>query len=87
MFIDYPSIIIQNGKNGYGSLDDSQSVIEDHDKDDNKSSNFQISYRVVARDTLSEIASMYGTTYEKIAELNGISNPNLIYPGQVLRVL
>ena len=37
-------------------------------------------------DTLSGIADKYGTTYQEIAEMNGIINPNLIYPGQCLRV-
>jgi nucleoid-associated protein YgaU len=27
---------------------------------------------------------MFGTTYQKIAADNGIANPNLIFPGQVL---
>lgn len=43
-------------------------------------------YTVVRGDTLSGIASRYGTTYQKIASDNGISNPNLIYPGQVLKI-
>lgn len=43
-------------------------------------------YTVKSGDTLSGIASKYGTTYQKIAQMNGISNPNLIYPGQKLRV-
>ncbi|MED5831812.1 LysM peptidoglycan-binding domain-containing protein, partial [Streptococcus anginosus] len=29
----------------------------------------------------------YGTTYQQLAALNGISNPNYIYVGQVLRVV
>ena len=29
---------------------------------------------------------MYGVTVNQIAELNHISNPNLIYPGQVFRI-
>lgn len=41
-------------------------------------------YTVKAGDTLSGIASKYGTSYQKIAADNGIKNPNLIYPGQVL---
>lgn len=41
-------------------------------------------YTVRYGDTLSEIASKYGTTYQHLANMNGISNPNLIYPGQVL---
>ena len=43
-----------------------------------------IYYTVRSGDTLSDIASRYNTTYQAIAEKNGISNPNLIYPGQVL---
>lgn len=41
-------------------------------------------YIVKSGDTLSGIAKKYGTTYQKIASDNGISNPNLIYPGQKL---
>ncbi|MBS4900676.1 MAG: LysM peptidoglycan-binding domain-containing protein [Clostridiales bacterium] len=37
-------------------------------------------------DTLSDIAARFGTTYQSIAERNGIDNPNLIYPGQVLTI-
>lgn len=44
-------------------------------------------YYVVKRgDTLSGIASKYGTTYQKLAQMNGISNPNKIYAGQRIRV-
>ena len=43
-------------------------------------------YVVVKGDTLSRIASSYGTTYQKLAEYNGIANPNLIYPGQHIRI-
>ena len=43
-------------------------------------------YTVQANDTLSGIASKYGTTYQAIAKLNGIANPNLIYVGQKLRI-
>ncbi len=37
-------------------------------------------------ETLSGIAQHYGTTYQEIARLSGIANPNLIYPGQKVRV-
>ena len=37
-------------------------------------------------DTLSGIAAKYGTTYQHLAAINNIANPNLIYPGQVLKV-
>ena len=41
-------------------------------------------YKVQSGDTLSEIAARYGTTVNELMSLNGISNPNLIYPGEVL---
>ena len=44
------------------------------------------SYTVKARDTLSEIAAQYGTTVQKIATLNNIKNPDIIYVGQVLKI-
>jgi murein DD-endopeptidase MepM/ murein hydrolase activator NlpD len=41
-------------------------------------------YTVQKHDTLSAIASKYGTTYQKIASDNGIKNPNVINIGQKL---
>lgn len=43
-------------------------------------------YTVRSGDTLSGIASRYGTTYQQLAAWNNISNPNLIQIGQVLIV-
>jgi membrane-bound lytic murein transglycosylase D len=43
-------------------------------------------YRVQHGDALGEIASQFGTTTRRIQALNGVSNPNRIYPGQVLLV-
>lgn len=43
-------------------------------------------YTVQSGDTLSSIAAKFGTSYQALANLNGISNPNLIYVGQALRV-
>lgn len=43
-------------------------------------------YTVQNGDTLSGIASRYGTTWQKLQAMNGISNPNLIYAGQRIRV-
>lgn len=45
-----------------------------------------VKYTVKKGDTLSKIAKAYGTTVKAIQELNGITNPNLIYPGQVFVV-
>ncbi len=43
-------------------------------------------YVVVKGDTLSGIAAKYGTTYQELAKLNGIENPNLIFPGQKINI-
>lgn len=45
-----------------------------------------ITYVVQPGDTLSEIAVRYGTTYQQLAALNNISNPDLIHPGQTIRI-
>ena len=43
-------------------------------------------YIVKKGDTLSSIASKYGTTYQQLAKINNLKNPNIIYPGQVLKI-
>lgn len=43
-------------------------------------------YTVRAGDTLSGIAARYGTSWQALAQKNGLANPNLIFPGQVLRI-
>ena len=43
-------------------------------------------YIVQSGDTLSGIAKKYNTTYLKLAQENNISNPNLIYPGQKIKI-
>ncbi len=45
-----------------------------------------INYTIQRGDTLSEIASRYGTTVNILANLNGISNPNRIYAGNIIKV-
>lgn len=45
-----------------------------------------IIYEVKAGDTLSKIAAAYKTTVKAIAELNGITNVNLIHVGQKLKI-
>lgn len=45
-----------------------------------------IYYTIKAGDTLSGIAEKYGTTYQYLADINGIDDPNLIYTGQTLIV-
>lgn len=48
--------------------------------------NNTVIYTVRRGDTLNKIARKYGTTVADIAELNQISNPNLIYVGQTLTI-
>ena len=43
-----------------------------------------ITYTVQRNDNLTSIAARFGTTVSELVRLNNISNPNLIYPGQVL---
>ena len=43
-------------------------------------------YTVKNGDTLSGIANKFGTTYQKLAEINGISDPNKIFAGQVIKI-
>ncbi len=43
-------------------------------------------YVVKSGDTLSAIGARYGVNYMDIARASGISNPNVIHPGQVLTI-
>ena len=41
---------------------------------------------VMKGETLSGIANKYGTSYNRLARINGIVNPNIIYVGQIIRI-
>ena len=43
-------------------------------------------YTVKSGDCLSAIAQKYGTTVSQLVKWNNIKEPDLIYPGQTLRV-
>lgn len=50
-------------------------------------SNSSQTVAVAPGDTLSGIAKKYGTTYVRLFDANpGIQNPNLIYPGEAIRI-
>ena len=49
-------------------------------------SNSIVTYTVKSGDTLSSIASKYNTTYQKLAQYNNITNPNIINIGQVIKI-
>ncbi|ERK56408.1 LysM domain protein [Gemella bergeri ATCC 700627] len=43
-------------------------------------------YTVVLGDTLGKISTKFGVSVDKLVQLNNVSNPNLIYVGEVLKV-
>jgi LysM repeat protein len=51
-----------------------------------KSRQKPVFYQVKKGDTLSKIARKLGTTWQELAKLNHIKNPDLIKPYQILRV-
>lgn len=72
----------------YGNGDDRKIVLGDKYSEVQNIINGSeaVYYEVKSGDTLSKIASMYNTTYQSIAKLNGIQDPNKIYVGQKLRI-
>ena len=86
-FYDYPAIMKQKGLNGFSANADvkPQDPITPTPQPTPAPSNDTI-YVVKAGDTLSGIASKYGTTYQTLAAYNNISNPNLIYVGQQIKI-
>ena len=71
---DFPTIIKNGGFNGYGKNTSIKPPVHVY------------TYIVQSGDTLSAIANRFGTTYQHLAQINGISNPNKIYPGQILKI-
>ncbi len=51
-------------------------------KEDTQGDTQETFYIVKQNDTLSKIANMYNTTYQKLADYNNIKNPDLIFVGQ-----
>jgi len=43
-------------------------------------------YTFQSGDTLSKIAKRFGVTVDAMVKANNIANPNLIKPGQVLKI-
>lgn len=82
-YVDFPNIIKNGGFNGYGK---GSGTTTSTDTSTNTSSSETITYTVKKGDTLSGIASKYGTTYQKLAEINGIADPDKIYAGQVIKI-
>lgn len=66
-------------------LDDNSEIPNNENPNGNYNTE-TIYYTVKRGDNLSTIASLYRTTVQEIAQINGIQDVNLIYPGQVLRI-
>lgn len=84
-----------NGINGAVDMDlyteeiflDEATQIPNIEQPENSNINTQnITYTVQRGDTLWSIANRYGTSIQEIVNLNNITNPNLIYPGQQIRI-
>lgn len=50
------------------------------------STSSMITYTVESGDTLSGIAEQYGVTVQQLCSWNGINDPNLIYPGEIIKI-
>ena len=80
-FIDYASVIKEAGLNHL----DGNAPSPDPSPSPSPSPDY-VTYVIQSGDTLSGIAQRFGTTYQAIASLNGLSDPNLIYAGQTIKI-
>ena len=79
-FKDYPSLIKTRKLNHLDSR-------ENNSSNNSTSNDIKPSVYIVKKgDTLSQIAAMYNLTYQNLAKYNNISNPDLIYPGQQIKI-
>lgn len=74
-------------KNGYGaSYNNNQAKPAQQPSQPQNKPQATGTYVVKSGDTLGAIAARYGTTWQALQSLNGLSNPNYLYIGQVLKV-
>lgn len=88
---NYPEIIKSRGLNGFSAETNSKPVEQpeqpyEPEVDEPASSERTVTYIIQSGDTLSEIATRFGTTVDELVKLNGIENPDLIYPGVELTI-
>lgn len=76
---DFASIIKKAGLNGYPKAVSGNTIVKPKPVS-------VVSYIIKKGDTLTNIAKQYGTTVDKLVKENRIKNPNLIYPGQKLKI-
>lgn len=82
----YQKIAADNGIANPNIIHPGQVLKINSTSNENTTKNDIRTYTVKSGDTLSGIAKKYGTTYQEIARKNGIANPNIIHPGQVLKI-
>ena len=87
---DYPFIIKNAGLNGFSadsesSHEDETSVVPSESEEPEEPIDI-VTYTIQPGDNLSVIAEKFDTTVDRLIELNGIENPNLIYAGDVLTI-
>ncbi len=66
---------------------DETSEIADNSGNTTQVNTESVEHTVESGDTLTDIARRYGTTVQEIVDINNIQNPDLIYPGDKLRIL
>lgn len=77
----------QNGIKNPNLIYPGQKIIIEESEYSSSNSTIQQNYYTVKRgDTLWGIAQKYGVTVKYLANKNGIKNPNLIYPGQMIKI-
>lgn len=85
-YVDYPSIIKDRGLNGFKKSSNTDNNADQGSVEENKPESVNTIYTVQKGDTLWAIAQKYDTTVAKLAQVNGIKNANLIYPGQKIKI-
>ena len=79
-------ILLGNGHTAIVLSDGANATTQTVVKPSVVSSSGETVYIVKAGDSLSKIAAKYNTTYQKLAEYNSISNPNVIKVGQKIKI-
>lgn len=73
-YYDYPKVIMGAGLNHLGAVQEEPAKTK------------TVTYTVKAGDTLSGICAKYGLDWHKVAGDNKLENPDLIYPGQKIKL-
>jgi LysM repeat protein len=95
MLVDYPAKIKAKGCNGFTKAAETKPAASAKPAETKpaakpakpaKPAAADKTHTVKAGETLSGIAAKYGTTWQRLAAYNGIKNPSLVYPGEVIKI-